>query len=158
MWRLAMWTSLNTVYIYMHVVCSVCECRIWNALTDNYGSVLRVDWSQSKARSLHLSTLSIEDRPVSLQSVFCQWQHSDRSNSSSVSVLQRMESVNLDLSDDEDLREQMDLHSIIVSCVSEEPLLTAEQVTEPHSSQTVKITRKQSTPLAKLILTTHIWT
>ncbi len=48
-----------------------------------------------------------------------------------------MESVNLDLSDDEDLREQMDLHSIIVSCVSEEPLLTAEQVTEPHSSQTV---------------------
>ncbi len=70
-----------------------------------------------------------------------------------------MESVNLDLSDDEDLREQMDLHSIIVSCVSEEPLLTAEQVrTEPHSSQTVKITRKQSTTLAKLILTTNIWT
>ncbi len=57
------------------------------------------------------------------------------SNSSSVSVLQQMESVNLELSDDEDLREQMDLHSIIVSCISEEPLLTAEQVrTEPHSS------------------------
>ncbi|XP_058602347.1 fasciculation and elongation protein zeta-2 isoform X3 [Onychostoma macrolepis] len=64
-----------------------------------------VDWSQSTARSLHLSTLSIEDRP-------------------------RMQSVNLDLSDDEDLREQMDLHSIIVSCISEEPLLTAEQVIE----------------------------
>uniref|UniRef100_A0A8C1NP15 Uncharacterized protein n=1 Tax=Cyprinus carpio TaxID=7962 RepID=A0A8C1NP15_CYPCA len=79
--------------------------EIWKALTDNYGSVMPVDWSQSKARSLHLSALSIEDRP-------------------------RMESVNLDLSDDEDLREQMDTHSIIVSCISEEPLLTAEQVIE----------------------------
>ncbi|XP_073702740.1 fasciculation and elongation protein zeta-2 isoform X2 [Garra rufa] len=79
--------------------------EIWNALTDNYGSVMPVDWSQSKARSIHLSTLSIDDRP-------------------------RMESVNLDLSDDEDLREQMDMHSIIVSCINEEPLLTAEQVIE----------------------------
>ncbi|XP_016362215.1 fasciculation and elongation protein zeta-2 [Sinocyclocheilus anshuiensis] len=79
--------------------------EIWEALTDNYGSVMPVDWSQSKARSLHLSALSIEDRP-------------------------RMESVNLDLSDDEDLREQMDMHSIIVSCINEEPLLTAEQVIE----------------------------
>uniref|UniRef100_A0A8C2GGG2 Si:dkey-288i20.2 n=1 Tax=Cyprinus carpio TaxID=7962 RepID=A0A8C2GGG2_CYPCA len=80
---------------------------IWKALTDNYGSVMPVDWSQSKARSLHLSALSIEDRPVSLSL-----------------------HVNLDLSDDEDLREQMDTHSIIVSCISEEPLLTAEQVIE----------------------------
>ncbi|XP_016399624.1 fasciculation and elongation protein zeta-2-like [Sinocyclocheilus rhinocerous] len=79
--------------------------EIWKALTDNYGSVMPVDWSQSRVRSLHLSTLSIEDRP-------------------------RMESVNLDLSDDEDLREQMDMHSIIVSCINEEPLLTAEQVIE----------------------------
>ncbi|KAI2655769.1 Fasciculation and elongation protein zeta-2 [Labeo rohita] len=79
--------------------------EIWNALTDNYGNVMPVDWSQSKARSLHLSTLSIDDRP-------------------------RMESVNLDLSDDEDLREQMDMHSIIVSCINDEPLLTAEQVIE----------------------------
>uniref|UniRef100_A0A671S8J7 Fasciculation and elongation protein zeta-2-like n=1 Tax=Sinocyclocheilus anshuiensis TaxID=1608454 RepID=A0A671S8J7_9TELE len=60
--------------------------EIWEALTDNYGSVMPVDWS-------HLD-------------------------------------VNLDLSDDEDLREQMDMHSIIVSCINEEPLLTAEQVIE----------------------------
>uniref|UniRef100_A0A673N2X9 Fasciculation and elongation protein zeta-2-like n=1 Tax=Sinocyclocheilus rhinocerous TaxID=307959 RepID=A0A673N2X9_9TELE len=70
--------------------------EIWEALTDSYGSVMPVDWSQSKARSLHLSALD----------------------------------VNLDLSDDEDLREQMDMHSIIVSCINEEPLLTAEQVIE----------------------------
>ncbi|XP_048008983.1 fasciculation and elongation protein zeta-2 isoform X2 [Megalobrama amblycephala] len=79
--------------------------EIWNALTDNYSNVMPVDWNQSRVRSLHLSTLSLEDRP-------------------------RMESVNLDLSDDEDLREQMDTHSIIVSCINEEPLLTAEQVIE----------------------------
>lgn len=72
-----------------------------------------VDWSQSKARSLHLSTLSIEDRPVSLEPVCASVQTSI-----------------LDLSDDEDLREQMDMHSIIVSCINEEPLLTAEQVVE----------------------------
>ncbi|XP_051577557.1 fasciculation and elongation protein zeta-2-like isoform X2 [Myxocyprinus asiaticus] len=79
--------------------------EIWNALTENYGNVMPVDWNQSRVRSLHLSTLSLEDRP-------------------------RLESLNLDVSDDEDLREQMDLHSIIVSCISEEPLLTAEQVIE----------------------------
>ncbi|XP_043116872.1 fasciculation and elongation protein zeta-2 [Puntigrus tetrazona] len=77
--------------------------EIWSALTDSFGSVMPVDWSRCRTRSLHLSTLSVEDRAVS---------------------------VNLDLSDDEDLREQMDMHSIIVSCISEEPLLTAEQVIE----------------------------
>ncbi|KAL7872633.1 hypothetical protein SRHO_G00076160 [Serrasalmus rhombeus] len=33
----------------------------------------------------------------------------------------KVDNINLDLSDDEELREQMDLHSIIVSCVNEEP-------------------------------------
>lgn len=31
-------------------------------------------------------------------------------------------------SDEEELREQLDMHSIIVPCVEEEPLVTAEQV------------------------------
>lgn len=38
--------------------------------------------------------------------------------------------MNLDLSDDEELREQLDMHSIIVSCINDEPLFTAEQVDE----------------------------
>ncbi|KAL6488824.1 hypothetical protein MHYP_G00025650 [Metynnis hypsauchen] len=79
--------------------------EIWNALTDNYGNVMPVDWNQSRARSLHLPTLNIEDGP-------------------------RVNNVNLDVSDDEELREQMDMHSIIVSCINEEPLFTAEQVIE----------------------------
>ncbi|XP_036443464.1 fasciculation and elongation protein zeta-2 isoform X1 [Colossoma macropomum] len=79
--------------------------EIWNALTDNYGNVMPVDWNQSRARSLHLPTLNIEDGL-------------------------RVNNVNLDVSDDEEVREQMDMHSIIVSCINEEPLFTAEQVIE----------------------------
>ncbi|XP_030641186.1 fasciculation and elongation protein zeta-2 [Chanos chanos] len=79
--------------------------EIWNALTDNYGNVMPVDWNQSRTRALHLPTLNLEDKP-------------------------RADGVSVDLSDDEELREQMDMHSIIVSCINEEPLLTAEQVIE----------------------------
>ncbi|AWO96865.1 putative fasciculation and elongation protein zeta-2-like [Scophthalmus maximus] len=35
-----------------------------------------------------------------------------------------------ELSDDEELREQLDMHSIVVSCLADEPLFTAEQVIE----------------------------
>ncbi|XP_066540181.1 fasciculation and elongation protein zeta-2 isoform X1 [Hoplias malabaricus] len=79
--------------------------EIWKALTDNYGNVMPVDWYQSRVRALHLPTLNIEERP-------------------------RENNVNLDVSDDEELREHMDMHSIIVSCINEEPLFTAEQVIE----------------------------
>ncbi|XP_076872757.1 fasciculation and elongation protein zeta-2 isoform X2 [Brachyhypopomus gauderio] len=79
--------------------------EIWNALTDNYGNVMPVDWKTSHTRSLHLLTLNL-----CLQG--------------------KVDSVSLDVSDDEELREQMDLHSIIVSCVNDEPLFTAEQVIE----------------------------
>ncbi|XP_046729983.1 fasciculation and elongation protein zeta-2 [Silurus meridionalis] len=79
------------------------EDEIWNALTDNYGNVMPVDWKTSYTRSLHLPSLNLIQQP-------------------------EVDSVDLDLSDDEELREQMDLHTIIVSCVNEEPLFTAEQV------------------------------
>ncbi|KAK3551760.1 hypothetical protein QTP70_025131 [Hemibagrus guttatus] len=51
-----------------------------------------------------------------------------RSYSSPAALL--VDNVNLDVSDDEELREQMDMHSIIVSCINDEPFLTAEQVIE----------------------------
>nr|XP_020658484.1 fasciculation and elongation protein zeta-2 isoform X1 [Pogona vitticeps] len=81
------------------------EDEIWNALTDNYGNVLPVDWKSSHTRTLHLPTLNLSEKGVN-------------------------DNLNLDLSDDEELREQLDMHSIIVSCINEEPLLTAEQVIE----------------------------
>lgn len=43
-------------------------------------------------------------------------------------MFQQVDVSNLDLSDDEELRDQMDMHTIIISCVNEEPLFTAEQV------------------------------
>ncbi|CAH2253008.1 Hypothetical predicted protein [Pelobates cultripes] len=79
--------------------------EIWNALTDNYGNVMPVDWKSSHTRALHLPTLNLLDKAVN-------------------------NNMNLDLSDDEELREQLDMHSIIVSCINEEPLFTAEQVIE----------------------------
>uniref|UniRef100_A0A669CIM0 Fasciculation and elongation protein zeta 2b n=1 Tax=Oreochromis niloticus TaxID=8128 RepID=A0A669CIM0_ORENI len=78
--------------------------EVWNALTDNYGNVMPVDWKTSHTRSLHLPTLNLTKHELDNQS--------------------------LDLSDDEELREQMDMHSIIVSCINDEPLFTAEQVIE----------------------------
>uniref|UniRef100_A0A8C3S2D0 Fasciculation and elongation protein zeta 2 n=1 Tax=Chelydra serpentina TaxID=8475 RepID=A0A8C3S2D0_CHESE len=77
--------------------------EIWNALTDNYGNVMPVDWKSSHTRALHMPTLNLSEKGLN-------------------------ENVNLDLSDDEELREQLDMHSIIVSCISDEPLFTAEQV------------------------------
>ncbi|NXO61019.1 FEZ2 protein, partial [Aramus guarauna] len=79
--------------------------RIWNALTDNYGNVMPVDWKSSHTRALHLPTLNLSEKGVN-------------------------DNLNLDLSDDEELREQLDMHSIIVSCINDEPLFTAEQVIE----------------------------
>ncbi|XP_028580077.2 fasciculation and elongation protein zeta-2 isoform X3 [Podarcis muralis] len=81
------------------------EDEIWNALTDNYGNVMPVDWKSSHTRALHLPTLNLSEKGVN-------------------------DNMNLDLSDDEELREQLDMHSIIVSCINEEPLFTAEQVIE----------------------------
>ncbi|XP_010594167.2 fasciculation and elongation protein zeta-2 isoform X2 [Loxodonta africana] len=79
--------------------------EIWNALTDNYGNVMPVDWKSSHTRTLHLLTLNLSEKGIS-------------------------DSLFFDTSDDEELREQLDMHSIIVSCVSEEPLFTADQVIE----------------------------
>ncbi|XP_067901459.1 fasciculation and elongation protein zeta-2 [Heterodontus francisci] len=79
--------------------------EIWNALTDNYGNVMAVDWKTSHTRALHLPTLSLSEKALN-------------------------DNLNLDLSDDEELRDQLDMHSIIVSCINDEPLFTAEQVIE----------------------------
>lgn len=79
--------------------------EIWNALNDNYGNVMPVDWKSSHTRALHLPTLNLVEKGIH-------------------------DNINLDLSDDEELREQLDMHSIIVSCINEEPLFTAEQVIE----------------------------
>uniref|UniRef100_A0A8C5ESF2 Fasciculation and elongation protein zeta-2-like n=1 Tax=Gouania willdenowi TaxID=441366 RepID=A0A8C5ESF2_GOUWI len=79
---------------------------IWTALTSNYGRVMPVNWEQSRIHSLHMTTLlSQEEKP-------------------------RQPEATVELLDDEELRDQLDMHTIIVSCLAEEPILTAEQVIE----------------------------
>uniref|UniRef100_A0A8C1KIM8 Si:ch211-57i17.1 n=1 Tax=Cyprinus carpio TaxID=7962 RepID=A0A8C1KIM8_CYPCA len=109
--------------------------EIWNTLTENYGNVMPVDWKTSHTRSLHLPTLNLqpqEVRPVCPSSHPCIYFRQCR-HIVCVCVcvcFQRVEVNNLDVSDDEELRDQMDMHTIIISCVNEEPLFTAEQVIE----------------------------
>ncbi|XP_076016801.1 fasciculation and elongation protein zeta-2 isoform X2 [Genypterus blacodes] len=80
--------------------------EIWQALTENFGHVMPVDWMQSRTRSLHFPSLNLEEKPKNCD-------------------------VMAELSDEEEeLREQLDMHSIIVSFLPEEPLFTAEQVIE----------------------------
>ncbi|XP_038132457.1 fasciculation and elongation protein zeta-2 isoform X3 [Cyprinodon tularosa] len=83
--------------------------EVWNSLTNNFGNVMPVDWKTSYTRSLHLPALKLTEREG-----------------------QKLDNQSLDPSDDEDedLREQLDMHSIIVSSINEEPLFTAEQVIE----------------------------
>ncbi|KAK2531578.1 hypothetical protein Q9233_005830 [Columba guinea] len=38
--------------------------EIWNALTDNYGNVMPVDWKSSHTRALHLPTLNLSEKGV----------------------------------------------------------------------------------------------
>ncbi|XP_037836207.1 LOW QUALITY PROTEIN: fasciculation and elongation protein zeta-2 [Kryptolebias marmoratus] len=77
--------------------------QIWSALTSSYAQVMPVDWKRSRTRSLYISTFNLEERK---------------------------RDVAAELSDEEELREQLDMHSIIVPCLEEEPLVTAEQVIE----------------------------
>ncbi|XP_037532986.1 fasciculation and elongation protein zeta-2 isoform X2 [Nematolebias whitei] len=79
--------------------------HIWKALTSNYGQKMPVDWKQSGTRSLYISTFNLEEQP-------------------------RKTDFAAELSDEEELREQLDMRSIIVPCLEEEPLVTAEQVIE----------------------------
>ncbi|XP_014914883.1 fasciculation and elongation protein zeta-2-like isoform X1 [Poecilia latipinna] len=79
--------------------------KIWNALACSYGQAVPVDWRQSRTRSLYISTFNLEERPRETDDA-------------------------AELSDEDELREQLDMHSIIVPCVDQEPLVTAEQVIE----------------------------
>ncbi|XP_040923585.1 fasciculation and elongation protein zeta-2 isoform X2 [Betta splendens] len=78
---------------------------IWKALTSNYGRAMPVDWKHSRTRSLHIPAFTLEEKL-------------------------RKADVTAELSDDEELREQLDMHSIIVSSLAEEPLFSVEQVIE----------------------------
>ncbi|KAK7926248.1 hypothetical protein WMY93_008558 [Mugilogobius chulae] len=78
---------------------------IWTALTQSYSQVMPVDWKQSVTCSLHTPALNQEDQT-------------------------RQTNDPVEVSDDEELREQLDMHSMIITSLTDEPLQTADQVIE----------------------------
>ncbi|XP_072317126.1 fasciculation and elongation protein zeta-2 isoform X2 [Eucyclogobius newberryi] len=78
---------------------------IWTALTQSYSQVLPVDWKQSEACSLQTPAFNQEDKT-------------------------RQNDVQAQVSDDEELREDLDMHSMINTSLTDEPLQTADQVIE----------------------------
>jgi hypothetical protein len=83
----------------------LCGNQIWQTVINNVYNVLPVDWSTTHARQLQQNSLNI----------------------SSVNEHEQT-SAELDLSDDEELQQAFDAHSLIVSTIHQEPIFTAEQV------------------------------
>ncbi|XP_061919039.1 fasciculation and elongation protein zeta-2-like isoform X1 [Entelurus aequoreus] len=103
--------DVSTLAANADLVTDVCQNtllqgdEIWTALTKSFGQVMPLDWDHSRTRSLHMPSIFSEEKKATRD-------------------------VTAEQSDDEELREQLDMHSIIVSCIGEEPLFTAEQVIE----------------------------
>ncbi|XP_074605055.1 fasciculation and elongation protein zeta-2-like [Brevipalpus obovatus] len=87
--------------------------QMWWTLTGNFGNILPIDWSQSFARKIHLPALNLDNLSEN--------EHNGHTNEDELS----------DISiDEEDLAKDLDLHSLILSSVQQEPIFTAEQVLE----------------------------
>ncbi|KAL5007922.1 hypothetical protein ScPMuIL_013503 [Solemya velum] len=81
------------------------DCQMWWTITGNFGNLLPIDWSKAYARQLHTSVLKLGEK-------------------------REQESPDLDLSDDEELAQAFDMHSLIVSSLQndQDQLLTADEV------------------------------
>ncbi|KAK7104702.1 hypothetical protein V1264_019376 [Littorina saxatilis] len=71
------------------------DCQMWWTITGNFGNLLPIDWSKTYARQLQSQVLHLKDR-------------------------QEVEEPVLDLSDDEELAQAFDMHSLIVSSLHHE--------------------------------------
>lgn len=86
--------------------------RLWWTLTENFGNQSPIDWTKSYARELQLPTLNLNDGKNGAQ-------------------LNNNRRDSLDLNEDEEeLAKDLDLHSLIISSIHQEPIFTAEQVLE----------------------------
>jgi hypothetical protein len=81
--------------------------KIWETAINNVGNILPIDWLRTHAYQLQLSSLNISDTKDNVGQT----------------------TYDLDLSEDEDLQQALDMHSLIVSSVHPEvPMFTAEDV------------------------------
>lgn len=82
-------------------------------MTENFGNQLPVDWAKSYACKLQLPTLNLNDAKNGEQL--------DNNNGNDL----------IDVSaDEEEIAKDLDLHSLIISSIHQEPIFTAEQVLE----------------------------
>ncbi|GFS45885.1 fasciculation and elongation protein zeta-2 [Trichonephila inaurata madagascariensis] len=81
------------------------ECQMWWTLTGNFGNMLPIDWSKSYTRKMQINCLNLNEK------------------------MDRESGDELDVSDDE-VAKDLDLHSLIISSLQQEPMFTAEQVLE----------------------------
>ncbi|XP_078590822.1 fasciculation and elongation protein zeta-2-like isoform X4 [Branchiostoma floridae x Branchiostoma japonicum] len=97
---------------------------LWQGLTDNFANVLPVDWNSSYTRQLYNKALNLNEQ-------------------------KREEPMNLDLSDDEELRESFDAHSLIISSLTQEPIFTAEEVIEEIDEIMGETSMEEETPVSE---------
>ncbi|XP_061675075.1 fasciculation and elongation protein zeta-2 isoform X2 [Syngnathoides biaculeatus] len=88
--------------------------EIWSALTKSYGQTFEMDWKHSRTRSLHAPAFTPQEMACVAAST-----QSRRTND-----------LAADTSEADELREQLDMHAIVVPGLGEEPIFTAEQVIE----------------------------
>ncbi|KAJ3598337.1 hypothetical protein NHX12_001848 [Muraenolepis orangiensis] len=84
---------------------------VWNTLTHSYGWVTALHWKRSRTHSRYTADLG--------------WTRQRESD-----LTTERSGVEEEEEEEEELREQLDMHSIIVPCLNQEPLFTAEQVIE----------------------------
>ncbi|RWS09856.1 fasciculation and elongation protein zeta-2-like protein [Dinothrombium tinctorium] len=92
------------------------ECQMWWTLTGNFGNVLPIDWSKTYARKLQLPALNLNEQRNGDQ---------NRTNANDLLL-----DSNIDEEELEELAKDLDLHSLILHSLQQEPIFTAEQVLE----------------------------
>ena len=93
-------------------------------MTGTFGNILPIDWSKTYARQLQLPTLNINQPATSSDG--------GKSNTNSVNKSVNDNSLVLDIAnvDEEEIAHDLDLHSLILNSIQQEPIFTAEQVLE----------------------------
>ncbi|XP_071079864.1 fasciculation and elongation protein zeta-2-like [Haliotis cracherodii] len=82
------------------------DCQMWWTITGNFGNILPIDWSKTYTRQLHTRVLNLGEK-------------------------REPEVLDLDLSDDEELAQAFDMHSLIISSLQPEEsdhVASAEEV------------------------------
>ncbi|XP_050404962.1 fasciculation and elongation protein zeta-2 isoform X1 [Patella vulgata] len=120
------------------------DCQMWWTITGNFGNLLPIDWSTSYTRQLHTKVLNLGEKrgkdtvrpsPSNL------WDYRpgptsrmngprpQASKKKAPLCVQEQECQDLDLSDDEELAQAFDMHSLIINRLSDDDtIISADQV------------------------------